>query len=79
MVLGDYSPEIVCLLFALMRAGSIVVPVTREAIVDLDTVLELSEAQWIIDFSGDEPSFTRTGRTSSNHLVAGLRARGIRA
>ena len=25
------------------------VPVTREAIVDLDTVLQLSEAQWVID------------------------------
>ena len=76
VVLGDYSPEIVCLLFALMRSRCIVVPVTREAIVDLDTVLQLSEAQWVIDGTSDELHFTGTGRASTNELVGGLRSAG---
>ena len=75
-MLGDYSPEIVCLLFALMRGRNVVVPVTREAIVDMDTVLHLSEAQWVIDLTSNEPRFTRTGRRSSNGLVASLRSSG---
>ena len=76
VVLGDYSPEIICLLFALVRAGNVIVPVTHEAIVDLDTVLELSEAQWIVDCTGDEPSFTRASLESSNRLVGSLRSSG---
>jgi acyl-CoA synthetase (AMP-forming)/AMP-acid ligase II len=76
MVRGDYSPEVVCLLFALLRLSCVVVPVTREAIVDPGTVLQLSEAQWTIDFTSDEPQFTRTGTLSSNGLVAGLRSSG---
>ena len=76
VVLGDYSPETVCLLFALMRSRTIVVPVTREAIVDLDTILELSGAEWVVDVTSDEPHFTRTGRVSASELVARLRASG---
>ena len=76
VVLGDYAPETVCLLFALMRSRTIVVPVTREAIVDLDTILELSGAEWVVDVTSDEPHFTRTGRVSASELVAGLRAAG---
>lgn len=75
-VLGDYSPEIVCLLFALMGGRNVVVPVTREAIVDMDTVLRLSEAQWVIDGTSNELHFARTGRRSTNDLVAGLRSSG---
>ena len=63
VVVGDYSPEVVCLLFALMRSGCIVVPVTQEAIVGLDTVLDLAEAQWVIDHATGQPRFSRTGRT----------------
>jgi acyl-CoA synthetase (AMP-forming)/AMP-acid ligase II len=76
VVLGDYSPEIICLLFALVRSGNVIVPLTREAIVDLDTVLELSEAHWVIDFTVDEPSFRRTMRASSDPLVGSLRSSG---
>ncbi len=74
VVMGDYSPEVVCLLFALMRSSCIVVPFTQEAIVDLDTVIDLAEAQWVIDYTSGEPAFSSTDRTSTNELVAGLRS-----
>jgi acyl-CoA synthetase (AMP-forming)/AMP-acid ligase II len=76
VVLGDYSPELFCLLLALARQRNILVPVTRESIVDWDTILELSEAQWVIDFTSDEAQFRRTSTGSSNPLLAGLRSSG---
>jgi acyl-CoA synthetase (AMP-forming)/AMP-acid ligase II len=75
-VLGDYSPERVCLLLALVRNRNVLVPVTRESIVDRDTILGLSEAQWVIDFTSDEAHFTRTSARPSSQLLAGLRVSG---
>jgi acyl-CoA synthetase (AMP-forming)/AMP-acid ligase II len=76
VVLGDYSPELLCLLLALVRNCNVLVPVTRESIVDSDTILELSAAQWVIDFTADEAQFTRTSARPSNRLLAGLRSSG---
>jgi acyl-CoA synthetase (AMP-forming)/AMP-acid ligase II len=76
VVLGDYSPELFCLLLALARNRNVLVPVTRESIVERDTVLELSAAQLVIDFTGDDAQFTRTSARSSNPLLADLRSSG---
>jgi acyl-CoA synthetase (AMP-forming)/AMP-acid ligase II len=76
VVLGDYSPELFCLLLALMRNRNIVVPVTRESVVERETILELSEAQWVIDSTSDEPSFSRTATQPSNSLLLRLRSAG---
>ena len=76
IVLGDYSPEIVCLLFALARNGNVLVPVTRESVIEREVIDRLSEAQWVVEFDGDQPQFERTGMAPSNELLAGLRATG---
>jgi acyl-CoA synthetase (AMP-forming)/AMP-acid ligase II len=76
VVLGDYSPELFCLLLALQRNRNVVVPVTRESVVERDTILELSEAQWVIDFTSDEARFSRTETVPTNSLLLGLRATG---
>jgi acyl-CoA synthetase (AMP-forming)/AMP-acid ligase II len=76
VVLGDYSPEIVCLLFALARNGNILVPVTRESVIERDVIEGLAEAQWVVDFAADEPRFVRTSTEPSNPLLLGLRASG---
>ena len=73
-VLGDYSPELACLLLALLRNRNIVVPLTRESIVDRDTILELSEAQWVVDFTSNAARLTPTAARSVNPLLAGLRS-----
>lgn len=76
IVLGDYSPEVVCLLFALARAGIIIVPVTRESAIERATIDGLSEARWIVDFSTAEPRFERTATVSTHPLLAKLRQTG---
>ena len=76
IVLGDYSPEIVCLLFALARNRNVLVPVTRESVIEREVIEQLSEAQWVVDFGGDEPRFERTAIEPSNPLLVALRASG---
>jgi acyl-CoA synthetase (AMP-forming)/AMP-acid ligase II len=76
VVLGDYSPEIVCLLFALFQSGNTVVPVTRESVLDRETVVGLSEAQWVVDFGGDTSVFQPTSIKPRNHLLLDLAAAG---
>jgi acyl-CoA synthetase (AMP-forming)/AMP-acid ligase II len=76
IVLGDYSPEIVCLLFALARNRNVLVPVTRESVIEREVIEQLSEAHWVVDFGGDEPSFERTAIEPSNPLLVALRASG---
>lgn len=76
VLLGDYSPEIFCLILALLRNRNIVVPVTRESVVERDAILELSEAQWVIDFTADEAAFARTTVQPSNEMLLALRASG---
>jgi acyl-CoA synthetase (AMP-forming)/AMP-acid ligase II len=75
-VVGDYSPEIVCLLFALAGNRNIIVPVTRESVIERTLIEDLAEVQWVAEFAGDEPRFERLPTTPSNPLVAGLRAAG---
>jgi acyl-CoA synthetase (AMP-forming)/AMP-acid ligase II len=76
IVVGDYSPEIVCLLFALARNRNILVPVTHESVLEREVIEQLAEAQWVVDFAGDKPHFERTAVEVSNPLLAGLRAFG---
>jgi acyl-CoA synthetase (AMP-forming)/AMP-acid ligase II len=76
VILGDYSPELFCLLLALMRNRNIIVPVTRESIVERDTIIDLSEAQWVIDFAADDATFSRTAVQPSNAFLLGLRSSG---
>ena len=42
VVVGDYSPEIVCLLFALARRRNIFVPVTRESVIEREVIEPLA-------------------------------------
>ena len=75
-VLGDYSPELVCLLFALVQNGNVIVPVTRESVLDTETIVALSEARWIVDFEKSGASFQRTAVEPQNAMLLDLRASG---
>ena len=75
-VLGDYSPELVCLLFALVQNGNVIVPVTRESVLDTETIVALSEARWIVDFEKSGASFQRTAIEPQNAMLLDLRASG---
>jgi len=77
VVLGDYSPEVFALLLALLRRRAIVVPVTGESLVELGTVVELSEAAWVVDTRGPERTIRATGTQAGHPLIRGLASRGV--
>lgn len=58
VVLGDYTPEAFALVIALARNGNLIIPLTRESVVELSTALEISGCDWIAEFG--------TGATTPN-------------
>ena len=43
VVLGDYSPEVFCMIMALCRNGSIVIPLTHSSVVEESVALAVSD------------------------------------
>jgi acyl-CoA synthetase (AMP-forming)/AMP-acid ligase II len=76
MLVADYTPEVFCLILALARNGNVIAPLTTDSVVERDAVLELSQAAWIVDALGDEPTFQRTGQSVENVLLCSLRDTG---
>ena len=62
VVLGDYTPEAFCLILALARNGSVVIPLTRDSVVELDAALEICGCDWIFEFGHDSPMPTLSRR-----------------
>ncbi|MEQ1804152.1 MAG: long-chain fatty acid--CoA ligase [Burkholderiaceae bacterium] len=52
VILGDYTPEAFCLVLALARNDNVVIPLTRESVVELTTALTISGCDWIFEFVG---------------------------
>lgn len=50
VILGDYTPEAFCLVLALSRHGNVVIPLTRESVVELSVALSISGCEWIFEF-----------------------------
>ena len=50
VVIGDYSPEVFCMMMALFRAGSIVIPLTRTSVVEESVALAVSGCEWYVEF-----------------------------
>lgn len=71
VVLGDYSPEVFCLFFALMLTGCILVPLTRESVVEVNVALAVCGCDWFVEFppSGDEPTIARRSIALENALL----------
>ena len=51
---GDYSPEICALIFALIKNGSILVPLTKEIENEKKSFLQISESNFILKFDSDD-------------------------
>lgn len=49
-VLGDFSPEVVCVILALGLNKNIVIPLTRDSVIEIDSALAVSGCDWIVDF-----------------------------
>lgn len=72
VVLGDYSPEVFCLMMALARNQNIVVPLTRGAVIEETAALSISGCHWYITFAQNGMAFSIERRvvTVDNVLLA---------
>jgi acyl-CoA synthetase (AMP-forming)/AMP-acid ligase II len=64
-ILGDYSPEFFCLMLALAQNRNIIIPLSREAVVEQSSAFAISGCDWMVTVDDGEaqPSVMR-------HLVA---------
>jgi acyl-CoA synthetase (AMP-forming)/AMP-acid ligase II len=76
-LLGDYSPEVFCMLLALVRKGSIVIPLSRESVVEESVALQVSGCEWYVEFDavGREATIRHRGLPGSNALLQEFRSR----
>lgn len=70
-ILGDYSPEVFCLMLALAHAGNVVIPLSREAVIEQDSALGISGCHWLAEFdeSVTTPTFSRHLIPAENELL----------
>ena len=54
VVLGDYSPEAFCFILALALNGNVVIPLTRESVIEENTALSISGCQWFAEFDHED-------------------------
>lgn len=78
VVLGDYSPEVFCMIMALCRNGSIVIPLTHNSVVEESVALTVSGCEWYLEFdaAGRDVVITHRGLKSDNALLNEFRQRG---
>lgn len=78
VVLGDYSPEVFCLMLALALNGGIVIPLTKNSVIEESIALGVSGCDWHVEFASDGINATITQRViaSENALLANFRERG---
>lgn len=53
-VMGEYSPEVCALFFALMRAGAILVPFSRSSAAEVPAYASMAGVEHIINFDSDD-------------------------
>jgi len=72
LILGDYSPEVVCLILALARNQNLVIPLSRESVIELSTALAVSGCDWFAEFDAEDVQVTVTERRvpTDNALLA---------
>ena len=50
VIVGDYSPDVFCLMLASAVKGCIVIPLTRQSVVEKDVALSVSGVDWTAEF-----------------------------
>jgi len=56
-ILGDYSPEVFCLILALAINKNIIIPLARESVVEQSDALGISGCDWLIEFDKSDINF----------------------
>lgn len=77
-VLSDYSPETFCLILALASNGAIVIPLSREAVIERDSALAISGCDWMATFDaeGIEPTIKPHRVPVDNAMLTDFRRTG---
>lgn len=62
VILGDYSPEVVCFILALARNGNVIIPLSRDSVIELTTALAVSGCDWFAEFDAEDIQFSLSER-----------------
>ena len=78
VVVGDYSPENFCLMLALAQNGSVVIPLTKNSVIEEEAALGVSGCDWYVKFNADgkDATFIKRVIEADNELLASFRAKG---
>lgn len=78
VVVGECSPEVFCLMLALAQKGCVLIPLTRNSVIEETVALGVSGCDWYVEFNaaGTDAIFTRRVIAIENTLLADLRQRG---
>lgn len=74
-IIGDYSPESFALLLALARNRNIVIPLSRDSVVEIDFALKISGCDWLFEFDEKNDSLTITSKVmaADNEVLSNFR------
>ena len=77
-ILGDFSPEVFCLILALAANRNVVIPLSRESVVEVDAALAISGCDWFAEFdpSNTEPSLQPRAIDVENPMLDAFAATG---
>ena len=77
ILIGDYSPEIFCLMLSLVLNNNIILPLTIESVIDESIALGISGSDWRIELSEgkDEFKIRKQEVSSDNLLIKEFRAK----
>ena len=78
VVIGDYSPEIFCLILALAQNSNIVVPLSKNSVIEEEVALVVSGCDWYVKFSADgkDAAFSQRIIETENELLTNFRKTG---
>ncbi len=49
-VVGDYSPDVFCLILALVANANVIIPLTRGSVIAVEAALAVSGCDWVVNF-----------------------------
>jgi acyl-CoA synthetase (AMP-forming)/AMP-acid ligase II len=78
VILGDYTPQAYALMLALARHANVVIPLTRESVVEVDTALSICGCDWQFEFQPGAlmPVLSARSVPSDNALLTDFIATG---
>ncbi|WP_010219043.1 ANL family adenylate-forming protein [Sphingomonas sp. PAMC 26621] len=78
VVVGDYSPEVFCMLLALAIQKCLVIPLSRQSVVEEDVALQVCGSDWLVSFDEHGQSFEIVSKAIAvqNDLLDGFLTKG---